>query len=39
MLFPFTRAVVPDVDLAAGKVIVEPPVETDGEPREAAMAE
>ena len=27
LLFPFTRAVVPQVDLAAGKVIVEPPVE------------
>jgi 16S rRNA processing protein RimM len=36
MLLPFTRAVVPEVDLAAGKVIVEPPVETDGESRDAA---
>jgi 16S rRNA processing protein RimM len=33
LLLPFTRAVVPEVDLAGGKVIVEPPVETDGEPR------
>ena len=29
LLFPFTRAIVPEVDLAGGKVIVVPPVETD----------
>jgi len=28
LLFPFIRAVVPHIDLAAGKVIIEPPVET-----------
>jgi 16S rRNA processing protein RimM len=32
LLFPFTRAVVPQIDLAAGKVIVEPPAEIDAEP-------
>jgi 16S rRNA processing protein RimM len=31
LLFPFTRAVVPHVDLAAGKVIVEPPVVVEDE--------
>jgi len=25
ILVPFTRAVVPDVDLAAGRVIIDPP--------------
>lgn len=29
MLFPFTRAVVPTVDLAAGRIIVDPPDEID----------
>ncbi len=29
LLFPFTRAVVPEVDLKAGRVIVVPPLETD----------
>ncbi len=28
-VLPFTRVIVPTVDIAAGKVIVEPPVETD----------
>lgn len=31
LLFPFTRAVVPHVDLAAGKAIVEPPAEVEDE--------
>jgi len=34
LLVPFTRAVVPEVDLAAGRVVVDPPeglVETDGD--------
>ncbi len=31
LLFPFTLAVVPRVDLAAGKVIVEPPLVVEGE--------
>ncbi len=35
LLFPFTLAVVPEIDLAGGKVIVEPPLETLGEPAEA----
>jgi 16S rRNA processing protein RimM len=29
LLFPFTRAVVPEVDLKGGRVIVAPPIETD----------
>jgi 16S rRNA processing protein RimM len=32
LLFPFTRAVVPEIDFSAGRVIVEPPVEVLGEP-------
>jgi 16S rRNA processing protein RimM len=36
LLFPFTRAVVPHIDLAAGKVIVEPPAEIDAEPKPVA---
>jgi 16S rRNA processing protein RimM len=32
LLFPFIRAVVPEIDLAGGKVIVEPPEEISGEP-------
>ncbi len=30
ILLPFTRAVVPTVDLAAGRIIVDPPEEDDG---------
>ena len=32
LLFPFTRAVVPQIDLAGGRVIVEPPREVDAGP-------
>jgi 16S rRNA processing protein RimM len=32
LLFPFTRAVVPQIDLAGGRVIVEPPQEVDAGP-------
>jgi 16S rRNA processing protein RimM len=39
VLYPFTRAIVPEVDLAGGKVTVVPPVETDGEPRGDAADE
>jgi 16S rRNA processing protein RimM len=39
MLYPFTRAIVPEVDLPGGKVIVVPPVETEGEPRGDAADE
>ena len=31
MLLPFTNAVVPTVDLAGGRVVIEPPEETDGD--------
>jgi 16S rRNA processing protein RimM len=31
LLLPFTRAVVPEVDLAGGKVVVVPPVEAEDE--------
>lgn len=31
LLLPFTRAFVPTVDLAAGRVIADPPVEEEGE--------
>jgi 16S rRNA processing protein RimM len=30
MLLPFTNAVVPTVDLAGGRVVIELPVEIDG---------
>ncbi len=29
LLFPFTRAVVPDIDFEAGRLVVEPPAELD----------
>jgi 16S rRNA processing protein RimM len=31
LMFPFTRAVVPRVEIAQGRVIVAPPLETEGE--------
>lgn len=31
LLFPFTKAVVPVVDVAGGRVVVEPPEEVEGE--------
>jgi 16S rRNA processing protein RimM len=34
MLLPFTNAVVPSVDLAAGRVVIELPDEIDGDPPE-----
>jgi 16S rRNA processing protein RimM len=30
LLLPFTRAVVPTVDLTAGRIIADPPEETEG---------
>jgi 16S rRNA processing protein RimM len=35
LLFPFTRAIVPHVDVAGGKVIVEPPEEVEADSPEA----
>jgi 16S rRNA processing protein RimM len=35
LLFPFTRAIVPHVDVAGGKVIVEPPEEIEADIPEA----
>ncbi len=35
LLFPFTRAIVPHVDVAGGKVTVEPPVDAEPEKPEA----
>ena len=32
LLFPFTRAVVPEIDIAGGKVIVVPPAEDETAP-------
>ena len=31
LLFPFTRAVVPVVSIAEARVVIEPPVEVEGE--------
>lgn len=36
LLFPFTRAVAPRVDLAGGRVIIEPPVEIEGDKNPSA---
>ncbi|QIG96403.1 MULTISPECIES: ribosome maturation factor RimM [unclassified Bradyrhizobium] len=36
MLLPFTNAVVPTVDLAGGRVVIEPPQEIDGDDPSAA---
>ncbi|HUO54810.1 MAG TPA: ribosome maturation factor RimM [Rhodoblastus sp.] len=36
LLFPFTRAIVPEVDLAGGKVIVTPPAEAEDQNAESA---
>jgi len=33
LLVPFTRAAVPEIDLTAGRVVVQPPEETAGEAR------
>jgi 16S rRNA processing protein RimM len=33
MLLPFTRLAVPNVDLAAGRIVADPPEETEGEER------
>jgi 16S rRNA processing protein RimM len=30
-MFPFTKAVVPIVDIASGRVVIAPPVEIEGE--------
>jgi 16S rRNA processing protein RimM len=38
LLVPFTRACVPDVDVAAGRLRVEPPAEIDTEPNARVMA-
>jgi 16S rRNA processing protein RimM len=31
LMFPFTKAVVPIVDIAGGRVVIAPPVEIEGE--------
>jgi len=36
LLLPFTKAVVPIVDVAGGRVVVEPPTEIDGEDESGA---
>jgi 16S rRNA processing protein RimM len=36
MLLPFTNAVVPTVDLAGGRVVIELPEEVDGDEPEAS---
>src|SRR6202795_1974332 len=38
MLLPFTNAVVPTVDLAAGRVVIEPPSEIEGDTPSGADA-
>jgi len=38
MLLPFTNAVVPTVDLAAGRVVVELPAEIEGDDPTSASA-
>jgi 16S rRNA processing protein RimM len=38
LLIPFTRAAVPDVDLAAGRLVVVPPVEIAGDAKAEAAA-
>ena len=30
-LYPFTKAVVPTIDLAGGRIVIEPPFEIEGE--------
>lgn len=35
VLFPFIRAVVPTVDVAGGRIVIEPPDEVEGETQEA----
>jgi 16S rRNA processing protein RimM len=32
LLFPFTKAVVPEIDIAGRRVVIAPPAEVDGEP-------
>ncbi|SFZ85165.1 16S rRNA processing protein RimM [Devosia enhydra] len=34
-LYPFTRAVVPEVHIAEGYLVIEPPIETEADPDEA----
>jgi 16S rRNA processing protein RimM len=34
LLLPFTKAVAPEIDFAAGRIVVEPPEEIEGEPSE-----
>ena len=38
LLVPFTRASVPVVDIAGGKVVIEPPAEVVGEPPHPAAS-
>lgn len=38
MLLPFTNAVVPEVDIAGGRVVIAPPQEIEGEDRDAPSA-
>jgi 16S rRNA processing protein RimM len=39
VMLPFTKAIVPVIDLAAGRVLVEPPVETEARPERSARSE
>ena len=32
LLFPFTKAVVPEIDIPGRRVVIAPPAEVDGEP-------
>jgi 16S rRNA processing protein RimM len=34
LMFPFSRAVAPEIDIAGGRIIIVPPREIDGEARE-----
>ena len=38
-MIPFTKAAVPEVDLAAGRLVAEPPAESEAEPPEESGAE
>ncbi len=39
LLVPFTRAAVPDIDIAGGRIVVDPPAETEVKPEESEEEE
>jgi 16S rRNA processing protein RimM len=39
LLLPFTKAAVPDIDVAAGRVVVAPPTEIEARPEEGEVEE